>query len=95
MVWIPADPDDPAEHWLIDFRNQTVTFTTAAAQEDSDWDVIGSAAAWGQVIAGTLNYSVALRSGQLRYCDNEEAAGPLAGDARIGILAALLGIARW
>jgi hypothetical protein len=94
-VWIPADPGQPAEHWLIDLKNRAVAFTTGAAQESSDWDVIGSAAAWEQVIAGTLNLSAALRGHQLRYCDNEESRDMVAGEARIAILGQLLGITEW
>ena len=94
MVWIPAGPDRPAEHWLVNLKDQSVTFASHAAQENSDWDVVGSAAAWEQVIDGRLNLSVALRACQLRYCDGDEA-GPLASDARIGILARLLGLTSW
>lgn len=93
-VWIPAGPDRPAEHWLVNLKDKSVTFASRAAQENSDWDVVGSAAAWEQVIDGRLNLSVALRACQLRYCDGDEA-GPLASDARIGILARLLGLTSW
>lgn len=94
-VWVPADPGQPAEHWLIDLKNRAVTFTTGAAQDSSDWDVVGSAAAWEQVIAGTLNLSAALRACKLRYCASEETRDPMAGEARITILADLLGITTW
>jgi Sulfotransferase family len=95
VVSIPTDPHQAAEHWLIDFTNRTVSSATAAAQEDSDWDVIGSADAWDQVIAGNLNLSAALRSCQLRCCDGDDSAGPLGADTRIAMLAQLLGIAKW
>ncbi len=94
-VSIPRDPHQPAEHWLVDLKARTVTFASSAAQEDSDWDIIGSAAAWEEVIAGKLNLSVALRACQLRYCDSDESDGPLVGDARIGILADLLSLTHW
>jgi hypothetical protein len=42
-VSIPADPRQPAEHWLVDLKKRTVTFTDSSAQEHSDWDIIGSA----------------------------------------------------
>jgi hypothetical protein len=93
-VWIPADPDRPAEHWHVNLKDQSVSFANRAAQNDSDWDIVGSATAWEQVINGRLNLSVALRTCQLRYCDGDEV-GSLASDARIGILARLLGITRW
>jgi hypothetical protein len=93
-VWIPADPDQPAEHWHVNLKDQSVSFANRAAQNDSDWDIVGSAAAWEQVINGRLNLSVALRTCQLRYCDGDDA-DSLASDARIGILARLLGITGW
>jgi hypothetical protein len=94
VVWLPPDPGQVAEHWLIDLKNGTVTLATSRAQEDSDWDVIGSAAAWEQVMAGTLNLSAALRSCQLRYCDGDTS-DLLWADARTVILASLLGITTW
>jgi protein-tyrosine sulfotransferase len=93
-VWVPQDPHQLAEHWLVDFKARTVTFADRAAQQDSDWDIVGAADAWDQVITGRLNLSVALRACQLRYCDGDES-GPLASDARIGILAWLLAITNW
>ncbi len=93
-VWIPAAPDAKAEHWLVDLGKRTVTFTGPAAQENSDWDIVGAADAWEQVISGRLNLSVALRRCQLRYCDGDESS-PLAGDARIGLLADLLALTGW
>lgn len=93
-VWVPRNPAEAAEHWLVDLKARTVTFTTHAAQEHSDWDIVGSAEAWEQVLAGRLNLSVALRACQLRYCDGDES-GPLASDSRIGILAHLLALTNW
>jgi hypothetical protein len=94
-VAIPADPRQPADYWQVDLKNRIVTLAARAAQENSDWDVIGSAAAWEQVIAGKLNLSAAFRACQLRYCDGDESGGPLTADARIGILAALLTLTKW
>jgi len=93
-VWIPADPHQPAEHWLVDLAKQTVELASPAAQQTSDWDVVGSADAWEQVISGRKNLSVALRTCQLRYCDGDES-GPVAGEARVGILADLLALTSW
>jgi hypothetical protein len=94
-VSTPADARQPTEYWLVDLKNRTVSFTDGAAQEDSDWDVIGSATAWEQVIAGKLNLSVALRSAQLRYCDGDDPIGPVAAETRLAMLADLLGLAKW
>lgn len=94
-VWVPEDPELPAEHWLIDLAGRSVTFTTAAAQEDSAWDLIGSEAIWQQVMSGSVNLSVALRACSLRYCDNDETSNPVASATRIAILSELLGITAW
>jgi hypothetical protein len=94
-ISVPTDPRQPADHWLVDLKNRTVTFTSRAAQENSDWDIVGSAAAWEQVIAGQLNLNVALRACQLRYCEGDEPGSALTGDTRIGILADLLALTHW
>lgn len=93
-VWVPRDPGEPSEHWLVDLAARTVSFASRAAQKDSDWDVVGSADAWEQAISGELNLSVALRACQIRYCDGNESR-PLAADLRIAILGRLLGLANW
>jgi hypothetical protein len=90
-VWIPPDRRLPAEHWLVDLGAQTVTFASPQAQQDSAWDVVGSADAWEQVISGKLNLSVALRACQLRYCDGDEP-GPTASETRIALLARLVAL---
>jgi hypothetical protein len=83
-----------AEYWLVDLKAGTVTPTSREAQDKSDWDIVGSAATWERVIGRDLNLNVALRSCQLRYCDEADA-GPVATDARLSILACLLGIPTW
>ena len=93
-VCIAANPRQPGEHWLVDFGARTVRFANRDAQEHSDWDIIGSVGAWEDVIAGKENLSVALRSGQLRYCDRAEA-GPTTAQSRLRVLADLLGLTDW
>lgn len=93
-VAVTNSPANPAEYWLVDLGSATVTPTGREAQEASDWDMIGSVDAWENVIDGKVNLSVALRSCQLRYCDNGEAT-PLAADTRISILAHLLDLVSW
>ncbi len=95
VTWLDIIPGEPAEHWLLDFGSLTITPTGREAQDESDWDVAGSATAWEQVMAGTLNLSVALRSCQIRYCDNDQTGDPLAADARTALLARLLGVIEW
>lgn len=83
-----------AEYWLVDLCQATVTLTGRETQENSDWDIIGTVEAWEKVLDRQLNLSVALRSCDLRYCDNGDAP-PLAADARIGVVGRLLGLVNW
>jgi hypothetical protein len=93
-VAITKAAQHPAEYWLVDLGQVTVTLVGNEAQEGSDWDVIGTLDAWENVIERRVNLSAALRSCELRYCDNGETT-PLAADARIGILGQLLGSSNW
>jgi hypothetical protein len=94
VVSMPKDPRAPADYMLVDLGARTVSRAGRAAQEDSDWDVVGQLEAWEQVISGNLNLSAALRSCRLRYCDDDQS-GPLAGDTRSAILGRLLGVTNW
>jgi len=93
-VAITKEAERPAEYWLVDLGQATVLPVGREAQDDSDWDVIGTLDAWERVIDQRVNLSVALRSCDLRYCDNGETT-PLTADARIGILGQLLGLSSW
>jgi hypothetical protein len=93
-VAITKGAERPAEYWLVDLGQATVLPVSREAQEDSDWDVIGTLDAWEMIIDHRLNLSVALRSCDLRYCDSGETT-PLTADARIGILGQLLGLSSW
>ena len=93
-VAILKGAEHPAEYWLVDLGQATVTPVGKGAQDDSDWDMIGTLDAWERVIDRQVNLSVALRSCQLRYCDNGEAT-VLAADTRIGIIGQLLSLASW
>ena len=64
------------------------------AEEDgaeADWGVVGTAEAWLRFLDGGLNLSAALRRNELRYCDYGEN-DFFVGEARISLLAALLGL---
>ena len=93
-VAIARGDQRPAEYWLVDLGAATVTPAGKEAQEDSDWDIVGTVEAWENVIDHHVNLSVALRSCQLRYCDNGKAT-PLAADTRIAIVGQMLGLASW
>jgi Sulfotransferase family len=62
--------------------------------EDEDWEVVGTAQAWQEVLTGRLNLSVALRRNELRYCDPGDS-DPVATETRVEMLAALLGLTSW
>jgi len=94
VVAITKGCERPAEYWLVDLGAATVTSVGREAQDSSDWDIIGSAYAWDQVIDGAVNFSVALRSCQLRYCDNGDSTVATA-DTRISMTAHLLGLVDW
>jgi hypothetical protein len=93
-VWVPDDAAHPAEHWLVDLGTGEITFTSNDSRDESAWDLIGSGAAWRDVIDGRLNLSVAMRSCRLRYCDSDDS-GPVTTEVRMRILAGLLGVAEW
>jgi protein-tyrosine sulfotransferase len=93
-VALTKDSARPAEYWLVDLGAATVTPAAQQAQENSDWDMIGTLDTWEQVLDDRVNLSVALRSCRLRYCDNGESSA-LAADSRIWIMAQLLGLASW
>ncbi len=63
-------------------------------RDDTDWDIIGSASVWQQIMTGRMNLSVALRRNELRYCEEAEA-GPVVPETRTAMLADLLGLASW
>jgi protein-tyrosine sulfotransferase len=94
VVAVTKGVPHPAEYWLVDLAAATVLPAGHRAQETSDWDVIGTLEAWQQVIDRQVNLSAALRSCELRYCDNGETTH-LATDARIRVLGQLLGLASW
>jgi Sulfotransferase family len=93
-VVITRDAAQLGEYWLTDLAAATVTAVTRDAQEDSDWDVIAAQEVWEKILRREVNLSVAVRSGELRYCDNGEAT-PRAADSRMAILGELLGLAAW
>jgi Sulfotransferase family len=79
--------------WRVDPATRTIT-QPAGPDDDTEWDILGSAAAWQDVLRGRVNLSVALRRHDLRYCDTE-GAGHVSLAARIDMLAAFLGLASW
>jgi hypothetical protein len=81
----------PGRRWRVDVAGQQVTdHAELGDADDTAWDIVGSADAWQGVLAGQVNLGVALRRCDLRYCDARESS-PLMADARIGMLADLIG----
>jgi len=58
---------------------------------DANWSIVGAARSWLEVIDGRMNLSTALRRNELRYCDFGDS-GFFVAEARIALLAALLGL---
>jgi hypothetical protein len=82
-------PNDPGSAvWHVRPGTRTVV---RGQSEDADWSIVGSPRAWQEVLDGQLNLSVALRSCELRYCDFEDN-GPFVTEARVALLAAMLGL---
>jgi len=81
--------------WRVDLAAGVVSAQAGSgADDDTAWDIVGSADAWRAVLGGRMNLGVALRRCELRYCDADESGqgGPVAADARIGMLSELLGL---
>jgi hypothetical protein len=93
VIAVPGDPHQPAERWLVDLAARSVAFISEES-EDSDWDAVGTTETWDRITSRRVNFSVALRTCQIRYCDGDHP-GPDAADARIRILAGLLGHGSW
>lgn len=80
--------------WRVDPAARTLVTVAARDDDATEWDILGPAAAWQQVISGDINLGVALRRQDLRYCDADEA-GAVATEIRIDMLGDFLGLARW
>jgi hypothetical protein len=92
-VVLSKDRASPAEYVLVDVGERAVTSADRQAQDASDWDVVGSADAWDEVMDGSLNLYVAMRTCKLRYCENSESK-PVEADNRARMLVHLLGLSR-
>jgi Sulfotransferase family len=90
--------------WEVDLGTRAVVSggqPTAAGPDDpdddggdADWSIVGTAQAWLEVLTGRLNLSAALRRCELRYCDFGEN-DIFVTEARVALLAALLGLPSW
>jgi hypothetical protein len=93
----PTGGTDGPARWRIDLAARTVTAAMGGPErigEGATWEMVGTAETWEQVVAGRLNFAVALRQRRLRHCDNG-ATPPAVMSARMGMLAELLDVTAW
>jgi hypothetical protein len=86
-----------AARWRVDLAAAAITSASGLAPGETggaQWDIIGSAGTWRQVLDGGINLSVAIRTRQLRYCDTGDVAPAVPG-IRVAMLGELLGITVW
>jgi sulfotransferase family protein len=86
-----------AARWRVDLAAAAITSASGLAPGETggaQWDIIGSADTWKQVLDGGINLSVAFRTRQLRYCDTGDVAAAVPS-IRVAMLGELLGITVW
>jgi hypothetical protein len=86
-----------AARWRVDLAAPAITSASGLAPGETggaQWDIIGSADTWKQVLDGGINLSVAFRTRQLRYCDTGDVTPSVPG-VRVAMLGELLGITVW
>jgi len=86
-----------AARWRVDLAAPAIISASGLAPGETggaQWDIIGSADTWKQVLDGGMNLSVAFRARQLRYCDTGDVAASVPG-IRVAMLGELLGITVW
>lgn len=93
IIIVSAIKGGRSARWRIDLAGRVVTAATDYS-DDTSWDIIGPADVWDELLAGRLNFSVAMRRCQIRYLDSGDASAS-AHDIRIGMLVDLLGLTSW
>jgi hypothetical protein len=86
-----------AARWRVDLAAAAITSASGLGPGETggaQWDIIGSADTWKQVLDGGVNLSVAFRTRQLRYCDTGDVGAAVPG-IRVAMLGELLGITVW
>jgi hypothetical protein len=86
-----------AARWRVDLAEAAITSASGLAPGETggaQWDIIGTADTWKQVLDGGINLSVAFRARHLRYCDTGDVAAAVPG-IRVAMLGELLGITVW
>ncbi len=93
FIVLPPSGHGTAMRLRVDPALRTVT----AADQDNDdtsWDIIGTAHIWDQVFDRRMSLSVAMRHCEIRYLDAGKTS-PTDHDKRIDMLADLLGLRSW
>ena len=84
--------------WLVDLPARAVTAADGQGDDDADddvaWSILGSPQTWQAVRSGQVNLHAALRRNDLRYCGVGQDS-PLVAQARVAMLADLLGLGSW
>ena len=86
-----------AARWRVDLTAAAITSASGLGPGETggaQWDIVGSADTWKQVLDGGTNLSVAFRARLLRYCDTGDVAAAVPG-IRVAMLGELLGITVW
>lgn len=86
----------PAEtKWLVSPGTSSVKVVASEDELDAaDWTIVGSPKVWEAVLRRETNLGVALRVGDLRYCDADEPS-LFVRESRIHMMAGLLGLNSW
>jgi sulfotransferase family protein len=95
IVITGASGSGRSTRWRVDLAARNATRLGEDEDDGTEWDVLGSAAAWAAVLDRRVNLGVALRSHELRYCDTSDDQNPSATNSRIDMLADMLGVASW
>jgi hypothetical protein len=83
-----------AARWRVDLAAPAITSASGLAPGETggaQWDIIGSADTWKQVLDGGIDLGVAFRTRQLRYCDTGDVAAAVPG-IRVAMLSELLAL---
>lgn len=81
--------------WRLDLAAGTAARVAGDDDDETGWDVLGSAEVWESVLDGQVNLGVALRRYGLRYTDTGDDEEPFAANSRVDMLSDFLGLATW
>jgi hypothetical protein len=91
MLAVRSPSGEHEARWSVDVA-EGILAPAADSDDDPEWSIVGSPRGWEAVLLGEVNLAAALRSCQLRYCDQGET-DMFVAQARISMVADLLGLA--